>query len=177
MNTHNDSPASAQTFAISRIFRAPRNLVWKAWTDVEHLQKWFGPSGCTIPTCKMDFKPGGIFHYCMRTSDGLEMWGKWTFLEIVKPERLVLIQSFSDKDGGITRHPLSADWPRETLSTTTFAESNGETTITLRWAAHNATEIERKTFDSSHASMQQGWGGTFAQLDRYLEQTLKAAGK
>ncbi len=60
---------------------------------------------------------------------------------------------------------MSATWPLETLSTTTFTEHAGKTTLTLRWAAHNATAEERKTFDSAHDSMTQGWGGTMAQLE------------
>jgi len=167
------TPEPPKEFVITRTFDAPRDLVWKTWTDIAHLQKWFGPTGATISTAKMDFKPGGTFHYCMRTADGLEMWGKWTFREIVVPEKLVLISVFSDKNGGITRHPMAPDWPRETLSTTTFTENGGKTTVTLRWAAHNATDIERKTFDAAHAGMTQGWSGTFAQLEQYLAKVIK----
>jgi uncharacterized protein YndB with AHSA1/START domain len=104
----------------------------------------------------------------MKSADGHEMWGKWIFREIVPTEKLVVIVSFSDAKGGVTRHPLSATWPLETLSTTTFTERNGKTTLSLRWVAINATEAERKTFDSSHDSMTQGWGGTMEQLTEYL---------
>jgi uncharacterized protein YndB with AHSA1/START domain len=63
---------------------------------------------------------------------------------------------------------MSPTWPLEMLSTTTFTEHQGRTTINLRWAPLNATEIERKTFDTSHDGMQHGWTGTFDQLDEYL---------
>ena len=167
-NNSVNSTISQSDFIISRAFDAPRALVWQAWTEEKHLQQWFGPKGVTIPVCKMDFRPGGSFHYCMRMPDGKEMWGKWLFREIVVAERLVLINCFSDANGGITRHPMSASWPLEMLSTTTFTEQNGKTTVTLRWAAHNATEEERRTFNTSHDGMNQGWTGTFEQLENYL---------
>src|SRR5207249_2545205 len=103
-------------FVISRTFDAPRELFWKAWTEADRLKEWFGPKGVTISHCTLDLRPGGIFHYSMRTADGHEMWGKWTFREIIPPERLVSIVSFSDALGGVTRHPMSATWPHETLS-------------------------------------------------------------
>ena len=164
----NLSASAQQDFVISRIFDAPRQQVWRAWTDREELMKWFGPKGCTLPHATLDLRPGGIFHYAMRTPDGHEMWGKWTFREIIAPEKLVLVSSFSDAQGGITRHPMSAYWPLETLSTTTFEEQGGKTKLTIRWAPWNATESERNTFAEAHSGMQQGWGGTFEQLAAYL---------
>jgi uncharacterized protein YndB with AHSA1/START domain len=162
-------------FVVTREFAAPRDLVWRAWTQAEHLKQWFGPKGFTIPVCSLDFRAGGEFHYCMKSPDGHEMWGKWTFREIVPPEKLVVVVSFSDAKRGVTRHPLSATWPLETLSTTTLTERDGRTTLELRWVAINATEAERKTFDSSHESMTQGWGGTMEQLTAYLAKVQKKA--
>ena len=155
-------------FVLSREFAAPRDLVWAAWTQPEHLQHWFGPKGFTLSVGAFNFRPGGEFLYGMKSADGHAMWGKWIFREIVPPEKLVVVVSFSDAKGGMTRHPLSASWPLETLSTTTFNERNGKTTLTLRWVAINATEEERKTFDGAHDSMTQGWGGTMEQLTAYL---------
>ncbi|HET7649411.1 MAG TPA: SRPBCC domain-containing protein [Gammaproteobacteria bacterium] len=156
-------------FVISRVFAAPRELVWKAWTEPERLMQWFGPKGVTMPKCDMDFRPGGMFHYCMLTPDGHEMWGKWIFREIEAPARLMLISSFSDANGGITRHPLNPQWPLETLSTTTFEPQGNRTLLTIRWTPLNATADEQATFAQSHASMQQGWGGTMEQLENYLK--------
>jgi uncharacterized protein YndB with AHSA1/START domain len=81
------------------------------------------PKGVTIAKADLDLRPGGVFHYCMETPDGHEMWGKWTFLEITPPDRLIVIVSFSDANQGITRHPMSATWPLETLSKTTFTDT------------------------------------------------------
>ena len=155
-------------FIISRTFDAPRKLMWKAWSERRRLMEWFGPLGFKMPAAKMDFRPGGSFHYCMESPDGNEMWGKFVYREIIAPEKIVLVNSFSDESGGITRHPMSATWPLEMLSTFTLTEENGRTTATVHWVPLSATEEERKTFDTSHETMKQGWTGTFDQLAAYL---------
>jgi uncharacterized protein YndB with AHSA1/START domain len=161
-------PNAIRPFSITRDFDAPRKLVWQAWTERERLMRWFGPKGFTMPVAKLDFRPGGVFHYCMRSPDGKEMWGKFVYREIVAPERIVLVNSFSDENGGITRHPFSPTWPLEMLSTTTFAELEGKTRLTIQWEPLNANETERNTFESARKGMDQGWAGTFEQLDQYL---------
>lgn len=155
---------------LTRVFAAPRALVWSAFTEREHLQRWFTPKGFTMSKCAVDLRRGGVFHYGLKAPNGGEMWGKWVFREIVAPEKLVVVVSFSDANGGVTRHPLSATWPLETLSSTTFTESGGKTTLRLEWSAFNATPIEQKTFDDAHSSMEQGWAGTMEQLTAYLAQ-------
>jgi len=159
-------------FVISREFNAPRERVWKAWTEVEHLRRWFGPAGFAMTQCKLDLRPGGIFHYAMRGPDGKEMWGKWVFREIVAPERISLVNSFSDAAGGITRHPMAPAWPREMLSTTTFAEKGGKTVLTLEWKPINATPEEIATFEGGRPGMTQGWTGTMDQLTNYLSKEM-----
>ncbi len=161
-------PTPDSDFVITRTFDAPRAVVWSAWTQREQLMGWFGPKGVTIPTCSLDLRPGGVFHYCMRTPDGNDMWGRWTFREIVQPSRLVFVVCFSDPQGGATRAPFDASWPLEMLSTVTFEESQGTTTVTVRWSALNANAAEQQTFDQGHGSMQQGWSGTMEQLHAFL---------
>jgi uncharacterized protein YndB with AHSA1/START domain len=155
-------------FVVSREFAAPRELVFKLWTETEHLARWFGPVGFTTIASKNDPRPGGVFHYCMRAPNGHEMWGKWVYREIVPPERLAFVSSFSDAQGNTVRAPFSETWPLEVLSTVTFAERDGKTTITMRGVPINATEAERQTFKEMHGSMRQGWGGTLNQLAEYL---------
>jgi len=145
--------------------------MWKAWTEREGLMQWFGPKGFTMPAAKIDLRPGGTFHYCLCAPDGNEMWGKFVYREIVAPERIVLVSSFSDEDGGITRHPLSPTWPLEMLSTFTLTEQNGKTTATVHWIPINATEAEIQTFEASREGMKQGWNGTFDQLAEHLAKT------
>jgi uncharacterized protein YndB with AHSA1/START domain len=129
---------------------------------------WWGPKGFKMVACDVDLRPGGVFHYGMESPDGHKIWGKITYLEIVPPERIVHTMSFSDENRGVTRHPLASSWPLETLAVITLTEQDGKTTMTVRWMPHNATDEERATFDSSHDSMRQGWGGTMDQLDAYL---------
>jgi len=142
--------------------------VWKAWTERDRLMQWFGPKGFTMSTAKMDFRPGGSFHYCMRLPDGKEMWGNFVYHEIIAPEKIVLVNSFLDAAGGLTRHPMSPTWPLEMLATTTFAEQGNKTLLTTHWKPLNATEEEQKTFDRGHGGMRQRWTGTFDQLAAYL---------
>jgi uncharacterized protein YndB with AHSA1/START domain len=87
-----DTPPIDQEFTITRVFEAPRELVWRAWTDPEHVASWFGPQGITTPrsTITMDVRPGGTFELTMiDDADGTEYPSGGTFLEVVEPERLV----------------------------------------------------------------------------------------
>jgi uncharacterized protein YndB with AHSA1/START domain len=155
-------------FFISRNFDAPRALVFQAWTEPDRLARWFGPTGFTLLSSTLDLRPGGVYHYGMRSPDGHTMWGKWVFREVVAPERLVFVASFSDETGGVTRHPFAPDWPLEVLSTLTFTDQEGRTRLTMQGVPQRATESERKTFEAGHESMQKGWTGTLDQLAEYL---------
>lgn len=160
--------AAVEEFVISRTYDAPRDLVWKAFTDPERMKHWWGPKGFTMIAFKMDIRPGGTCHYGMRAPDGSPMWGKFFYREIVEPERIVLVNCFSDEDGNISSHPMAPSWPREMLSTFLFEEQNGKTTVTIKWVPLNATEEEIKTFDSMRDSMRMGWTGTLDKLGDYL---------
>lgn len=161
-----------EPFVISRVFDAPRERVWSAWTEVERLKQWWGPKGFVVTHCKLDLRPGGLMHYCLRMPDGNEMWGRFVYREIVKPERLVFVNSFSDKDGGITVHPMSPNWPREMLTTVTFEAQGGKTEVRVQWTLFDtATDLERKTFDEGRDSMKMGWTGTMDQFDAFLANT------
>jgi uncharacterized protein YndB with AHSA1/START domain len=162
------TPTTDQEFVITHIADAPRERVWKAFTEREQLMRWFGPKNFVMPRADLDLRPGGTFHYGLRSPDGLEMWGKWTFREIEAPEKIVHTSTFSDAEGNVTRHPLAPTWPLTLLATFTFAERDGQTEITVRWSPLDATEEERATFAGGHGSMTQGWSGTFQQLDEYL---------
>ncbi len=105
-------------FVISRVFDAPRELVWEAWTNPEHVPHWLlGPEGWTMPVCEIDLRPGGTWHFVWRRSDGTEMGMRGEYREITPPGRLVSTESW----GG--------DWP-ETINTVTLSEEDGKTTIT-----------------------------------------------
>lgn len=155
-------------FEISRVYDAPRAKVWQAWTEPARLKQWWGPRGFTVHTCKVDLRPGGTFHYGMTAPDGGDMWGKFVYREIKAPEKLVFVVSFSDPQGGVTRHPMSPDWPEYILSTVEFSDLGGKTKVSIRWIPHEASEAERKVFEAGRPSMTQGWGGTLDQLEAFL---------
>lgn len=97
---------SEKVLVLERVFDAPRELVFKMYQEPEHLKHWWGPRGWELPVCKVDFRPGGVWHYCMKCVDksqgeffGMESWGKAIYQEIVSPERIVYVDYFSDAEG------------------------------------------------------------------------------
>jgi uncharacterized protein YndB with AHSA1/START domain len=162
-------PSAGQEFITTRLFDAPRALVWKCFTEPEHMKEWWGPKGSKVIASKMSLRVGGTYHGAMQNPDGAVMWAKFVYREIVPPERLVWEHSFSDEEGGLTRHPLSPTWPLKLLSTVTLEDTpDGKTKVTLRWSTLDASEQEQKTFDAAHDSMRGGWAGSFDQLAAYL---------
>ncbi len=164
-----ETATTAKEFVLTRVFDAPRDLVWQCFTDPERMKHWWGPKGFKVLHSKMDLRRGGTYHYGMQAPDGKAMWGKFTYREVEPPSKLVFINSFSDEKGGVTRHPMAPTWPLQLLSTFTFEdEPGGKTKFTIRWLPYEATEEERKTFDGAFDSMRMGWGGTMEQLEAYL---------
>ena len=164
----NASSVSTENFVISRTFNAPREMVWKAWTDRDAMSQWWGPKTCPIEIKAFDARPGGLFLYCMTAPTGDKWWGRFIYRDIEKPSRLVFVNSFSDEKGGITRAPFDANWPLEVLNEVTFTESGGKTTVRLEGGPVNPTAQEQAAYESMFKSMEQGFGGTFDQLDKYL---------
>jgi len=160
-------------FVISQTLNASRDLVWSLWTECKHLKHWWGPKGFTVTFCKIDLRPGGKFHYCLKGPDGSDMWGLFNFRDIVKPKSFTYNSSFSDKNGGLTRHPMAPDWPLEILSKISFEKQNGTTLVTVKWHPINATAAEIQTFEKGRTSMKQGWSGTFSKLVNYLAESTK----
>lgn len=157
-------PESGGEFVITRVVDAPRGRVWKAWTEERELKAWFGPKEFERFYSKLDFRVGGGYHYGLRSSGGVEVWGKWTFREIVAPERFTFLMAFSDKDGGLGRHPMAPQWPQQMTATILFAEMGGKTLVTVKSVPHEATKEEIKVFRAGFASMTEGWTGTLDQL-------------
>ncbi|UOD28652.1 SRPBCC domain-containing protein [Massilia violaceinigra] len=168
------SPDSAVDFHLTRVFDAPRDLVFKTMTETGHLQKWWGPQGCTIKVIRHEARAGGVFHYCMSFGPGVEMYGRFDYREISAPERLVFVNGFADAEGKRISYAMSPTWPLEVLNTVTLTEDAGQTTLTLVSTPINAGEIGIETFKSGHASMQQGFGGMYDVYAQYLA-TVRAA--
>lgn len=160
-----NSPTTDQTgqdLVITRIFDAPRELVWHAWTDPEHAKRWWGPKNFTAPHIDIDLRVGGKYLFCMRGPDGKDYWSTGTYREIIPYEKLVCTDSFSDENGNI----VSAEaygmkgMPLELLVTITFEEHQGKTKMTLRHAGFTG---EMKEMASA------GWGESFDKLAESLK--------
>ncbi len=120
---------------ITRIFDAPRERIWKAWTEPERLKKWWGPKIFTAPVIKNDLRVGGRYLYCMRGPDGKDYWSTGVYREIVHMERIVVTDSFADEKGNVvpaSHYGLIGDWPLELQVTVTFEEIGGKTKMILR---------------------------------------------
>ena|SRR5258708_470929 len=158
----------ADELHISRTVDAPRDVLFKVWIEPEHFAQWFGPRDVELPFCKIDPRPGGIMHFCHRTRDGIEVWVKGAYREVVAPERLVFSLGFVDADGRAAPHPMFPDWPPDTtmLTTVTFADLGGKTQLTIRQAFEPreaaANEVVRRVREGARL----GWGET---LDRLAE--------
>ena len=155
----------ADELKITRTFDAPRDLVWKAWTEPDRMMRWWGPKGFTSPVHKIDFRVGGEYLGCMRSPEGQDYWSKGVFREIVEPERLVMTDSFADAEGNTvpaSYYGMSGDWPLEMLVTVTLEEHEGKTKLTLK---HSGIEgFSAKDLDN----MQQGWNESFDKLAEAL---------
>jgi uncharacterized protein YndB with AHSA1/START domain len=156
-------------FKLQRTINAPRALVFAAWTQAEHLEHWWGPTGLGLEVVSLDLRPGGMFHYAMVTPEGSKSYGRFVYQEILAPEKLAYIVSFADKHGEAVRAPFSAAWPVEMWNEVTFEDQDGATLITLTGRAHNATDEEIKTFTDGFQSMELGFTGTLNQLENYLK--------
>jgi uncharacterized protein YndB with AHSA1/START domain len=146
------APASAEReLVITRVFNAPRELVFAAWTDPRHLMSWWGPRDYPVTQMKMDLRPGGVWRGCLRSNaDGRELWQGGVFREVVEPERVVFTFAWEEEgERGL-----------ETLVTVTFAEQDGMTRMTFHQAPFQSVE-ER----DGH---QGGWTSSFDRLVEYL---------
>jgi uncharacterized protein YndB with AHSA1/START domain len=164
--------AKRNDLEITRVFDAPRKLVFKIWSEAKHLAQWWGPKGSKIEVKTLDFRPGGIFHYGMSFGGG-KMWGKFVYREIIEPEKIVFASSFADEEGNSIKTSFIDPWPLEILNKVTFTENGGKTILTIKSSPINATEEEYDKFEEMTSSMQQGFGGTFDQLAGYLQKINK----
>jgi len=162
-----DRALAPQAFHLERTFEAPRDLVFRAWTEAEHLGRWWGPTGMTVRVLLADVRPGGIFHYSME-HDGRLMWGRFAYREVAPPERLVYVNSFADSAGNVAPMPFFEGFPAEILTTVLFTEAAGRTTVSLHAIPLAATPAEQSSFEALFPSMEGGFGGTLDQLRDYL---------
>jgi uncharacterized protein YndB with AHSA1/START domain len=141
-----------RTVVITRVFAAPRELVWDCWTDAKHMAQWFGPKGFTTPVCEIDAKVGGELRIVMRAPDGAEYPMKGVFLEVVAPERLVYTNIAVDKSGN---HLLEGE------TTVILTEQGGKTTLTV--TAHAVGKVPAAP--QMLAGMEAGWTQSIDKLE------------
>jgi uncharacterized protein YndB with AHSA1/START domain len=152
MNTENSAQTEERELVLTRVFDAPRDLVWKAWTEPERVVQWMGPRGFTSTILKADFRPGGAYRFHMRGPDGTDHWQQGVYREIVKPERIVCTYAWADAEGKATRP--------ETLLTVSFAEQGDKTMLTLHQAV-----FESVTARDLHG---EGWSSSLERLAECL---------
>lgn len=154
------------TYVLDRIFDAPRELVWKTWTDPKLLPRWYGPNVETI-VHRLDLEPGGLWLVEMRWG-GKSHYQRVEYREVTPPERLVWLHSSSDAAWKIIPSPMMADWPRILLTTVTFAEDGARTRLRLTWTPHDASPAEIACFAGAVAQMGKGWEGGMKLLAKLL---------
>lgn len=165
MSTKMISKVEGNVLILEREFDAPKELVFKAFSEPEHLKQWWGPRGWTVPVCNVDFRPGGVWHYCMKCVDenqgdffGMESWGKGVYEEIIQDEKIVYRDYFSDAEGN------EAEGMPSTRVTLLFEEQDGKTKIINR-AEYDSSEALKTVLDMG---MEQGVTETWDRLEELL---------
>ncbi len=149
----NNTGSEQERMVVTRVFDAPRELVWKAWTDPQYVMQWWGPKGFTSPVCKMDFRVGGKFLCCMRTPDGQDFWNGGEYHEIVQFEKIVSSMYFSDAEGKkveAAEYGIEHEAIEDAYDVVTFEDfGDGQTKLTF---------IGNETAEDAKASGQaEGW--------------------
>lgn len=152
---------------LERVFDAPRELVFEMFKNPEHLKRWWGPRGWELPVCNVDFRPGGVWHYCMKCVDpnqgdffGMESWGKAVYKEIVEPEKVSYVDYFSDAEGN-----ENPDMP-STEASLEFIDLGGKTKLVNR-ATYVSAEALKTVMDMG---MLQGITETWDRLEERLRE-------
>jgi uncharacterized protein YndB with AHSA1/START domain len=171
MAEQSETGAATREFILTRLFDAPRELVYKAWTDPKQMSQWWGPHGFTNPVCEVDLRVGGAYRIVMRGPDGVDYPVKGVYREIVSPERLVITDDCSE-------HP--AEWQEsilkdlppsevkqslEAINTVTFEEQGGKTLLTIRTLFHSAAVRDAMV----KMEMSEGWGQSLERLEALLK--------
>ncbi len=143
----------------TQVLDAPRELIFKVFSESEHVKQWWGPEGWTMPVCTIDFRPGGTWHYCIRNSEGEEHWAKAEYHEIVPPERIVYIDNMVDALG----NPIEG-LPSKRV-TVTLDDVDGKTRLRVHVQLESAVDC-KKLVDMGFV---QHFPETLNHLERHLE--------
>ena len=142
---------------IVRIFDAPKEQIWDAWSNPTQLMKWWGPAGFTSPSCTMDFRVGGKYHFCMRSPEGKDFWVTGTYEEIIPMEKLVYTDSFAYAEGNVVSGSYYGmeGMPLTFHAHVTFEDMDGKTKMTL---------VHEGVPENIWAETRDSWGSTFDKL-------------
>ncbi|MCC6207052.1 MAG: SRPBCC domain-containing protein [Gammaproteobacteria bacterium] len=160
MHAESASETAAREIVIERVFDAPLELVWEAWTDPEHVRQWWGPQGFHNESCAADLREGGVFRLAMRAPDGNVYPCVGTFREIVPFERIVYEGEAADG------HPCGAGIPPHATVTVRFAEEHGKTRLTL----HTRFASAKHKLAAAEARFVVSWKEALERLDDLLMQ-------
>ena len=168
-NTGNE----AERMVITRVFEAPRALVWKAWTDPKYAMQWWGPKDFTVPFCEMDFRVGGKFLICMKAPDGQEFWNGGEYHEIVPYEKIVSSMYFADAKGNKIQpahYGLEHESIDDVYDVTLFEDvGNGRTKLTL---------IGNETMENATKSGQvEGWNQILDKLAAVVAELARVSSR
>ncbi len=144
--------ARDRVLLFTRVFNAPRDVVFRAWTDPKQLVQWFAPEGFSVAFLEMDLRPGGTWRKCMRSPEGVDYWRRGSYLEVIEPERLVFTY-FSDDPESDPEH--------ETVVTMIFEAQGAKTLMTFR-----QEEFESVAARDSHRF---GWTSCMERFAGFLE--------
>jgi uncharacterized protein YndB with AHSA1/START domain len=157
---------------ITRILNAPRELVWRAWTEPAYVMRWWGPKLFTAPVARIDLRVGGKYLNAMRSPEGQDFWSTGTYREIIPGEKIVSTDNFADEQGNIvpaSQYGMSGDWPSELLVTVSFEDYGGKTKLILRHEGIPAGEMREMT--------KAGWNESFDKLETLLQDEILARTK
>lgn len=161
--------SGSEVFFINRSFDAPIKVVFDAWADPAQLAQWLAPTGSNMTFMEADIRSGGRSFYQMG-NEHFTMYGRTSYIKVERPHLLVYTQQFCDKDGNVSRHPMSPTWPETMLTRVSFTATEPEKTlVNVKWAVTGpVTAEEMQTFIDGRASMTGGWTGSFDKLESYL---------
>ena len=160
-------------YMLDREFNAPRELVWRAWTDPKLVSRWYGPNIETI-IHKFDLKPGGSWLNEMIWGENSD-YSRMDFQEVTKHEKIVWHHCSTDAVWNVTPNAMMPDWPRVLLTTVEFEERGDKTNVRLTQVPMDATEAEITCFREKMANMDNGWGSGYKIMDEIFAKLMTSA--
>jgi uncharacterized protein YndB with AHSA1/START domain len=167
--TYGTAVKDKREMVISRIFKAPKEFVFKAWTDPEMIKEWWGPKGFTAPVIKVDLRNGGSYLYAMQGEDGKLYWSGGEYIKIEEPNQLVVTDYFSDEHGNKLSpadYGLDSSFPEESTVTVKFEDEKGKTKLSIIYELPES-EAARKAIE--HSGMNEGWNSSLDKLQELVE--------